>query len=232
MGELDPYSVNSIVCDDCLDVLLRLPDDCIDLIITDPPYGIGKADWDKDTQFFPLLEKLYPEFIRILKEGSLGFIWIPKKKLYSLEQLSFPFRVFITTKNFAQARQSDYLIDAWVPILIIRKGKKNKSSIHGRNWFILNTANTSKTHLDNPRNVPHPTAKDPKLIEYLVKISTNENDIVFDCFMGSGTTAVGAKRQNRRWFGCDKDPEYVKLANEYIRKGPRAYLPTNQLDLF
>ena len=62
----------------------------------------------------------------------------------------------------------------------------------------------------------HPTQKPEEMLRRIIIASSNENDIVLDPFMGSGTTAVVAERLKRRWIGIEKKKKYVKLANERI----------------
>jgi len=92
---------HKIICGDCIEVMEEMESDSVDLIVTDPPYGINKAEWDKGIDFFNLIDRIYPQFVRILKEQCLAFIWFPKKKLYELYKLNFKFNVFIEIKNFA-----------------------------------------------------------------------------------------------------------------------------------
>lgn len=63
-----------------------------------------------------------------------------------------------------------------------------------------------------PENTPHPTQKPEKLIAKLILASSNEGDVVFDPFLGSGTTAVTAKKLGRRYIGIEQEKEYVALA--------------------
>ena len=66
------------------------------------------------------------------------------------------------------------------------------------------------------RSKVHPTEKPLKLFEYLVKTSSNENDTVLDCFMGSGTTGVVCKHTNRNFIGIELDENYFEIAKERI----------------
>ena len=63
----------------------------------------------------------------------------------------------------------------------------------------------------------HPTQKPVELIEDLIKIHTNENDIILDPFIGSGTTAIASLNTNRNYIGFEKDITYYNLANERIK---------------
>jgi len=62
----------------------------------------------------------------------------------------------------------------------------------------------------------HPTQKPLKLIQQILLTASNKGDLVFDPFMGSGTTAVVAKALDRNWIGIEKDKKYVDLANKRI----------------
>ena len=64
----------------------------------------------------------------------------------------------------------------------------------------------------------HPTQKPVALFEYLIKTYTNENELVLDNCIGSGTTAIAAQNLNRRWIGIELDKEYFNLANERIER--------------
>lgn len=68
------------------------------------------------------------------------------------------------------------------------------------------------------KRLGHPTQKPIKLFKRIVLVSSNEGDIVFDPFMGSGTTAVACKQLNRKFLGFEIDPEYVKIANQRLEQ--------------
>ena len=63
----------------------------------------------------------------------------------------------------------------------------------------------------------HPTQKPEKLLELIIKASTNENDIVLDPFFGTGTTGKVAQKMNRRWIGIEKNEQYVLIAQERMK---------------
>jgi len=205
-----------LILGDCLVEMKKIPDKSIDLVLTDPPYGIGKAEWDY-IDFFPFMENLYIEFMRVLKDNCMGFIWFPKKKIYELSKLTFSFDTFICTKNFSQSRSTDILIDCWVPILMIAKGRAKPQKVKGlgKNWFMINTADTSKNS-PRPRNIGHPTPKDPDLCKYIVKCASKIEETVLDPFMGSGTTGIACKELGRNFIGIEISPEYFKIAERRI----------------
>ena len=63
----------------------------------------------------------------------------------------------------------------------------------------------------------HPTEKPEILIEWLVKIGSNEEDVILDPFIGSGTTAIACLKLNRKFIGIEKEDEYIKIANARIK---------------
>jgi site-specific DNA-methyltransferase (adenine-specific) len=63
----------------------------------------------------------------------------------------------------------------------------------------------------------HPTQKPVALLEMLIKTYSNENDIVLDCCMGSGSTGVAAMNLNRRFIGIEKEPKYFEMASTNIQ---------------
>ena len=90
-------------------------------------------------------------------------------------------------------------------------------------WFKKSGAKVFNAHCKNTvfkfpsgKRTFHPTQKNLALFEELIRDNTNEGDIVFDPCMGSGTTAVAAIKNNRRWVGCELDPDYYTNAKERI----------------
>lgn len=88
---------------------------------------------------------------------------------------------------------------------------------------ISHTFNNQKTHhsvwnYDIENKIGHATPKPLDLIKNIILHSSKEGQIVLDCFMGSGTTALACKELNRRYIGFEKDPEYCKIANERLAK--------------
>jgi len=67
--------------------------------------------------------------------------------------------------------------------------------------------------------MPHLTPKPLDMIERIIKASSNEGDLVLDCFIGIGTTAIAAKKLNRHFIGCDNNSKYVAIANKRLKNG-------------
>lgn len=100
------------------------------------------------------------------------------------------------------------------------KAEKGESAINGgrfKNSYIQEYTNYPKQILTFPRQRGfHPTQKPVALMEYLIKTYTNENEIVLDFTMGSGTTGVACKNLNRYFIGIELDENYFKIAKERI----------------
>ena len=200
---------------DCLEIMKSIPDKSIDAVITDPPYGIGHKDldWDK-VDYSKLLNNIMPIFIEKLRDDTRIVMYSPKKRLYEMKEIlsGYQFDICVQAKNFANYRQNLGYIDSWQPIIIVRNG--NPRRIGGRNWFVVNSANTSKNN-NNPRNL-HPSGKDIDAMVHLVKWTTKENDTILDPFMGSGTTGVACVQTGRNFIGIEIDPGYFKIAEKRI----------------
>ena len=97
-----------------------------------------------------------------------------------------------------------------------------------KDWFENGNKRYRLTHPSNvwtdisipfwsmPENTPHPTQKPEKLIAKLILASSNPGDVVFDPFLGSGTTSVTAKKLGRRFVGIEREKEYAALAERRL----------------
>jgi len=111
------------------------------------------------------------------------------------------------------------------------KGDKIRDDISGSNYSKANMIDKSNEHGDmkfptsiitlkkmHPSLTIHPTQKSVELFEYLIKTYSNENDIVLDNCIGSGTTAIACINTNRNYIGIEKEEKYFNIANERINK--------------
>lgn len=125
-----------------------------------------------------------------------------------------------------------YYPQGLIPINKKKKNKANSRGIHihetknvGKNnclnsdsEYITKYTGYPNNILEFDRNIPqiHPTQKPVKLFEYLIKTYSNENDLVLDNCIGSGTTAIAALNTNRHYIGIEKEKKYVDLAEKRI----------------
>jgi site-specific DNA-methyltransferase (adenine-specific) len=187
---------------DCRDVLPQL--DKVDLVLTDPPYGVGKADWDR----YPTQEEL-DLFREKSVNGVAMFGAAPPHCVYALMSLiPIPDRIFVWHNTFTLTH-SDGNFWQWQPIYVW--GKK---VLCGLGKDVLQYPATD----DMARW--HPAQKSIKLMNAL--IGATESTVILDPFMGSGTTLVAAKNLGRRAIGIEIEQKYCDIA---IRRLAQEVLP-------
>jgi DNA modification methylase len=184
---------------DCLTVMREMEAGSVDCVITDPPYGCGKAEWD---DAFPV--KWYAEAKRIARmvviiTGSSG-------TKDSMPLVGNDYIDTIAAWNLNSLTRGPIGFNNWLAAVIAcnKPAKQN-----GQNFFEFAVRG------DMP---DHPT---PKPIEYMLKLVsriTNAGDTVLDNFMGSGTTGVACMQLGRRFIGIEIDPKYFEVAEKRIRQ--------------
>jgi len=227
-----------LILGDCLDVLPKISDKSVDIVLTDPPYGTTDASWDSIIPF----ELMWKELKRITKENGCivlfgtepfssylrtsnikwykyDWIWNKKNIGNPLIAKYQPLRQHELISIFYNKRCNYYPIKT--DLDIERDWKQyTKTVLHGK----VDVGNSGKTKGKYPksiiefsnavRNKLHPTQKPVALLEYLIKTYTNENDTVLDFTMGSGSTGVACKNLNRNFIGIEKDQNYFNIAKD------------------
>ncbi len=208
---------------DCLDALERLPDESIDCIVADPPYGIGylsrshRLPLDRvandDEHAYEILEQALATAWRKLKPDTHIYIFTTWQAYAPMAEVV---KKYFTLKN----------------VLIWVKNNRTRGDLkgnYGYQYEMILYAHKGRRHLFGKRDanvlqfdkVPsnymqHPTEKPVKLLEYLISKSTQEGEIVLDMFMGSGSTCVAAKRTNRRYIGIELEQEWFAVATKRL----------------
>ena len=211
---------------DCLELMKDIPDKSVDLIIIDPPYkcisggnsrgkgptGILSKNDGKIFKYNDITAKQYfGELYRVLKDNT--HCYIMTNNLNIEEFLTTAKEVGFQLHNIVIWKKNNATPNRWYMknceyILFFRKGKAKKINNPGTKQIL---------EIDNIiGNKVHPTEKPVKLMEILVENSSNEGDLVLDCFMGSGSTGVACKNLNREFIGMELDEEYFKIACERI----------------
>ena len=113
----------------------------------------------------------------------------------------------IPTINNTYANDTEYCIFA----------RENGVKIHG-NYYTKKKYYITSTNKEDKKKYKHPTIKPLEIIKNLIINSSQENDIVLDCFSGSGTTCVAAKELKRRFIGIEIDPEYYKISIDRLNE--------------
>jgi len=223
--------INEIIQGDCLEVLSTIPDESVDCVITDPPYGtndgkgkvirrgktdtdFGVIDWDVEV---PL--SFIVDLKRIMKEDTWGVIFTDNVFIsslwYELEKVGLkPRNTFYWIKpNKAPTPRSNFK-SAVETAVVFTKGRTNQKWLGGGN----KPNYVEIPFVSGKEKVKHPTQKPVTLFEYLIKLFSGEKDIILDPFLGSGTTAVASINLNRKYIGIEKDPEYCKIARERVKR--------------
>lgn len=213
-----------LILGDCLQKMKQMPNNSVDLVLTDPPFGISKksnihtmkdrlrrtgidfGNWDKKI----FIKKALPEFERILKPRGAMLCFYDQLKLEDLTKVLNPRRCIYWKKtNPMPMIQNPFPLSAVECMLYSTKSKTGTYNGKGEhNWF------ECKSPLPFERK--HPTQKPIELIEWLIRLFSNEKDLIFDPFMGSGTTGVAALKLQRRFIGIEISPEYFKIAKKRI----------------
>lgn len=229
---------------DCLEIMKQIPDKSVDMILCDLPYGIIDCKWDIIIPF----DKLWEQYNRIIKDngaillfGSEPFssmlrmsalkiykydwVWNKRKVGNPFNGKYMPQKIHETISVFCKKTPlyNPQMID-----IKPRKSKMYKNTIKTNKRFKsidrFYTQKYPQSIIDisnaNNANKMHPTQKPVALCEYLIKTYTNENDVVLDNCMGSGTTGVACKHLNRNFIGIELDPNYFEIAKNRIENEP------------
>ena len=212
--------INKVNQQDCLDLMKEMSDKCVDLVITDIPYNISQengglreidfGEWDKGITIEMVLNWTR-EMIRISKNGVYIFC--------ADEQFSF---------IFEECKKSD---------LITRKFcwlKPNPNIMNGQHFWLssaelcvmakvrngLFNGNCEKAYkiISSPTNRSHPTQKPIELFSDFILKSSNENDLIFDPFMGSWTTARACMDLGRNFIGAELSEEYCEIGRNRLKQ--------------
>ena len=225
---------------DCLDILKNIPDDSIDLVLTDPPYpttsrgnagnsgGMLQKEINKKGKVFEHnnidCTKYAPEFYRVLKDGSHCYIMTNHinliKMLNVFTDCGFHF-IKSLIWNKGNKIMGQYYMSQFEYILFFRKGCGKKINNCGTP-DILAIPN-KKTKGENGKNI-HDTEKPTELMKILIENSSSENEVVLDAFMGVGSTGIACVNTNRNFIGVEIDDEYFKIAENRINDAKTKWL--------
>ena len=237
--------INTVVCGDCLEGMKLLPDKCIDLVLTDPPYGITRCDWDTAPDLPVMWDKLYraaksnspyvvfasqPFTSDLIQSNRRGFkydiIWDKKAVTNIGNAKKQPLRNHETICVFYEKPPT------YNPQLRPKGGgmfsgrKASKSKVSGSFGGMSAQENRgypkSIWQFMRPNNLTggglHPTQKPLALLEELIKTYSNPGDLVLDPFMGSWTTARACKDLGRDFIGFELSEDYCRIGEKRLRQ--------------
>lgn len=227
--------MNKIYNDDCInfDIEKCLNGRLLDAIITDPPYNISKenrlhtlgrkgvdfGEWDKNFNPKDWIIKYAP----FVKNGGSVIVFCAWRQISEIiaifEEIDFEFKDtirWIKTNPMPRNTERRYVLDIEVALWLVKKGAKWTFNKQNEISYLRPEFTTPK--LSGLERTEHPTQKPLSLISQILQIHTNENDIVLDPFVGSGTTAISCLRNNRNFIAIEKDKKYFQIAKNRIEQ--------------
>ncbi len=225
----------TLIQGDCMGYLSQIPDKSIDLILTDPPYNIaqystgniplpGRSALNNDLGEWDLAPiepiKLLDDFKRILKPDGNIFIFTSYNligkwhEVFDKEFDTFQFFIWHKTNPAPKIYKNGFLNSCEMIICMWNKGHKwNFTTQNQMHNFFESPICMCPERLKDPK---HPAQKPVKLLEHIIKIASNENDVIFDPFMGVGSTGVAALKNGRKFIGCEIEHEYFDASEKRL----------------
>ena len=234
--------ITKLLQGDCLELMKKIPNNSVDMILCDLPYGTTRNKWDVIIPF----EALWERYNHIIKKN--GVIALFCDGLFMAELMQSNKKMWRYNLIWDKQRGSDFLnanvkplkCHEEISIFYKKKPTYNKQLWYSTPYKLTKNGNLSDNYgnrktaytesLNGARNPLsilsyskngsrlHPTQKPVELCEYLIKTYTNENGVVLDNFMGSGTTGVACVNTNRNFIGMELDENYFNIAKDRIEK--------------
>lgn len=262
--------VNSIICGDALELMNRIPDGSIDLIICDGPYCTTEHSWDRIQSIQEYNLELIRKFSQILKDGGTAYlfgkhdcvdfidyrpfltlvtriIWYqPSRLAQGRKRYTNNYDIiayFVKGKRAATFNLDDIRIEQLVElehrrrcenVPSVRNGKYGRTKFNdkGKNpgdvWGDIKQLTYKSKELVS-RELLNTIQKPVKLIERLVKASSNPGDLIFDPFIGTGTTGVVATQLDRYFIGFEMNSHYIEIAERRIEQVKRKLQQENTI---
>ena len=210
---------------DCLEVMQSLIDDGVkvDMILTDPPYLMNYCTHHrknkthdftkpiKNDDNFELIQDMMPLLYELLRDGGAMYMFCNSNHIdYFKQQISQHFNyknILIWIKNnqtmgdlkTTYGKKTEFIVYA-------SKGRHELNGKRDNDLLEYSRVHFSKLLHQNQKPVP--------LLEFLINKSSQPNDTILDCFMGSGSTAIACKNTNRQFIGIELDKDYYQIAQE------------------
>jgi DNA modification methylase len=209
---------------DILDRIHDIPDHSIDLLITDPPYGITDESWDKFHDYQKFINQVLQSIVPKLKEKYTGFIFADARMMYGVREVLIKYFDIKNTlvwirKNMAMGRViKDRFISSYEPIFYFGTRDLNLPEEWGAERFDSFEFAVPQTNFTDTKL--HPTQKPIELFRRLITIGSFDGDTILDCFAGSGTAGVITKELGRTCYLIEKESEYIKIIKQRLGINP------------
>ena len=251
-GELDdvgeladaPANVLDSVFVQSSESMEQLPDNCVALMVTSPPYNVGK-DYDEDLdldEYLGLLDRVFTETYRVIEPGGRVAVnvanlgrkpYLPLNHFAAglLADIGFLLRGEIvwqkakaaggsTAWGSWQSAKNPTLRDIHEYVIVASKGPSRRvregTDTITKEQFLQATVSVWDILPESARRIGHPAPFPVELPERLIQLYTFTDDLVLDPFLGSGSTAVAAVQSGRHYVGYETDADYAALAESRI----------------
>ena len=204
---------------DCLERMKEIPDGSVDMILTDPPYGMdfqsnhrnekyNKIKNDKDLSWLNVWTN---ELFRVAAENTAHYVFcsfhnIDKFKQALEQKFKIKNMLVWEKNNTSMGDLKGDFAPKYEMIIFIQKGRRLINGKRDPNILKFNRTG----------NKLHPTQKPVDLLQYLLEKFSDKGQVILDPFMGSGTTGVAAKNLNRSFIGIELDETYFNIAKDRI----------------
>lgn len=229
---------------DCLEYMKKIPTSSVDLIITDPPYNLGKFMENRDTNlgkmrdnFFGIagwddleykewkksMDKFFHQSARVLKDGGAMIVFMAVIKVETMITLAEKNGLYYKTTgiwhklNPMPRNMNLHFVnstESW--LYFTYKSRTGTFNNDGR--VLHDFVETAVTSNGEKKYGKHPTQKPEALMEHFVSILSNQDNIILDPFMGSGSVGVAALRNNRKFIGIELEEDYFQIASSRIKE--------------
>jgi len=225
----------------------QIPDNCVALMVTSPPYNVGK-DYDDDLgidDYLDLLRRVFTESYRVIEPGGRIAVnvanlgrkpYLPLNQYVAalLTEIGFDLRGEIIWQKAKSAggscawgswrsAKNPTLRDVHEYVIVASKGsyarKRRGEDTISKEEFLDATVSIWDILPESARRVGHPAPFPVELPRRLIELYTFAGDLVLDPFLGSGSTAVAAVETGRHYVGYDLSSEYLEIAERRIHEG-------------
>jgi len=194
--------INKIICGDCLEVMKEMPSECVDMVFTDIPFDE------------PIEKGVFYEMARVLKDNSWFVFWFPEKYLPHYVSICGDYLTYVWTlthHRYNSGRFCPIGFSKKEQLLIYKKGKP-KMQKRIEDIFVY-------PNMKLKNDIDHPYCKHREMVRFWIDRFTPENTIIFDPFIGSGTTAVACQDLGYNFIGIEISPDYCKIAEGRLVHG-------------
>lgn len=232
--KIGEFETNNIYNVNCYEAIKKMPDKCIDCIYTDIPYEYADGGFSKSemAQRFRKVHRgdlmqdginltkgidynIFHEFVRVMKKINC-FIWCSKDQILPVltwfsQNADCTYNILTWNKtNPSPMCNGNWLPDIEYCLYFNRQSPLNSGYNLKSKWYISKRNKSDKDHFE------HPTIKPLELVTRHILHTTQPNDTILDCFLGSGTTAVAAKNTGRQYIGFELNKHWYQIAQNRL----------------